>query len=105
MVSIPPQLFGSDDLTRIFPQGMKLPVTGTVEKWKIDTSAIVKQNAAGILGGLIPGNKKNDSTSTQPGGQKPNDLGGLLQDVLGGQKKNQPSDQPQPAQPPKKKKK
>jgi hypothetical protein len=101
-ISIAPQLFGSDDLTRLFPSGMKVAVTGTVDKFKIDTASILKQNIPGIIGGVLGGNKKDDAT----GQKQPNDLGGLLQDVLGGKKPDeQPKDQPPPSSPPKKKKK
>jgi len=107
LFSIAPQLLGSDELTRLFPDGMKVGVTGTVDKFKIDTSSVLKQNLPGILGGALGGNKKDNA---QPGGQQknPNDLGGLLQDVLGGNKKDQQDQQqqqPPPQQPPKKKKK
>jgi hypothetical protein len=104
-ISIPQQLFGSDEVARIFPNGIQLPVTGTIDHFKIDTSNFVKQNAEGLIGGLINPKKKNDASSTQRGAQPggPPDIGGLLQDVLGGNKKK--DDQSQPANPPSKKKK
>src|SRR5207302_2894957 len=110
VISISPQLFGSDQLTRVFPQGMKIPVKGTVDSPKLDTSGLLKDNAAGIIGGLIGGNKKNDKNdATSPGGQKqPDNLGGLLNDVLGGNKNKDnnnppPSDQTPPTTKTKKK--
>jgi hypothetical protein len=105
MVSIPSQLFGSDELTRIFPSGMKLPVTGTVDNWKLDTSNILKQNASGILGGLLNGNKKDNTGSNNATGGNKKDVGGIIGDILGGNQNQQQQQPEQPAPPPKKKKK
>jgi hypothetical protein len=111
LLNIPPQLLGSDELVRAFPQGIKLPITGTTEHYQIaDVGKIVQQNLGGVIGGIIGGqiNKDNKddkktSPSTKPSNDKPDPLGGLL-DALGGNKKQ--SDKPtgdQPISTPKKK--
>jgi hypothetical protein len=107
--SIPPELFGNDELVRAFPGGIKLPVTGTTEKYKIASLAsIAKQNLPGVLGGVLQdalGGKKKDeprqgtTTKPAPSPEPSRDpLGGLL-DQLGGLKKKEakPAETPPPA--------
>src|SRR5207237_1688345 len=63
VLSVPPQLLGNKQLAQGFPQGMKIPITGTTEHYKIaDLGKILKSNLGGVLGGVLGGNKDNATT-------------------------------------------
>ncbi len=88
-LSIPAELIGDKTVARGFPQGIKVPITGTTEKYKIaDIGTIIKQNVGGIVGGFLGGDKNQSTTNNATGDNKGgNDLGNTINDLFGGSKK------------------
>lgn len=79
-------------LAEALPGGLPLKMTGTTPQTKVSFSKdiITKSLIGGDLGNLLGGKNKNNAT--QDGSKNPNDVGGIIGDILGGNKDQQNSD-------------
>jgi hypothetical protein len=92
-VNLPAQMFNSSDIEKFFPQGIPVTLKGTTTKPQPDfgnfARAFVEAQAKSRVGDLLGGQKKGEKGQTDP-------LGGLIDDVLGGKKRQEQPQQQQP---------
>jgi hypothetical protein len=90
IASVPAQLFGSDQLAKSLPDGIQLPLTGSANHPKLDTSKMLQLEAQSGLQNLLGGNKKGSSTA--PSSTQPTDAGNSLDQLLQGLGDNKKKD-------------